>query len=56
MDVLQTIFSLRLRFPKPVEGYELVSFFGKNIVTTEFSEWKRHRKIAAPAFSEVRDD
>lgn len=27
----------------------------KNVVTTEGKEWKRHRKISAPAFSEVCD-
>jgi hypothetical protein len=36
-----------------VESYEVLGFFGDNIVTTEFDEWKPHRKIAAPAFSEV---
>ena len=55
MNVQQTIFSSRLKFPKPVEDYELLDFFGKNVLTAEFAEWKRHRKIAAPAFSEVRD-
>jgi hypothetical protein len=49
----KTIFSSRQRFPKPVRPYKMLSFFGSNIVTTEFDEWKRHRKIAAPSFSEV---
>ena len=48
--------SSRPRFPKPVEDYKILQFFGSNIVTTEFEEWKRYRKIAAPAFSEVRHD
>jgi hypothetical protein len=39
-----------------VQEYKLFQCFGNNIVTTEFEEWKRYRKIAAPAFSEVRDD
>ena len=51
--VQKTIFSSRQRFPKPLWVYEMLGFFGGNIVTTEFDEWKRHRKIAAPAFSEV---
>ena len=38
-----------------MERYAVVDFFGKNVLTTEFGEWKRHRKITAPAFSEVRD-
>ena len=47
------IFSSRPRFPKPVQSYTILNFFGNNIVTTEFEEWKRYRKISAPAFSEV---
>ena len=43
-----------MRFPKPVELYGVLKFFGSNIVTSEFDEWKPHRKVAAPAFSEVR--
>lgn len=27
-------------------------FFGGNIVASEGEEWKRHRKICAPSFSE----
>ena len=34
--------------------YELLAAFGSNILVTEGDEWKRQRKIAAPAFSEVR--
>ncbi|KAJ3552928.1 hypothetical protein NM688_g3893 [Phlebia brevispora] len=42
----------RLRFPKPVWQYSVLTFFGRNIVASEFDEWKRYRKITAPAFSE----
>lgn len=44
----------RARFPKPLEVYESLSAFGTNILVTEGAEWKRQRKVAAPAFSEVR--
>ena len=54
MHVMQTVFSSRLKFPKPVESYGILNFFGRNILTTEFTEWKQHRKISAPAFSVVR--
>nr|BAL05138.1 cytochrome P450 [Phanerodontia chrysosporium] len=40
----------RARFPKP--SYEFFRIFGGNIIASEGDEWKRHRKIAAPAFSE----
>ena len=55
MKTLQTIFSSRLKFPKPVAEYKLLDFFGKNVLTTEFAEWKQHRRIVTPAFSDVRD-
>jgi len=39
-------------FVKPVEIYAIVDIFGSSILTTEGAEWRRHRKIVAPAFSE----
>jgi cytochrome P450 len=39
-------------FPKPAEVYESLSLFGQNIVITEHDEWRKHRKVASPAFSE----
>ncbi|PSS35560.1 hypothetical protein PHLCEN_2v1488, partial [Hermanssonia centrifuga] len=42
----------RARFPKPVEYYGALSFFGRNIVASEGEEWKRYRMVTAPAFSE----
>ena len=53
--VSKVIFSSRLRFPKSLQDYRILKFFGSNIIVTEFDEWKRYRKIAAPAFGEVRD-
>jgi cytochrome P450 len=46
--------SSRYRFPKPVHHYGLLLYFGSNIVASDGEEWKRFRKIAAPAFSDVR--
>ena len=43
----------RSRFPKPVEQYKVLTFFGRNIVASEGDEWKKYRKIAAPAFSDA---
>src|ERR1700735_4668859 len=45
--------SSRHRFPKPLDQYHLLLVFGANIVASEGEEWKRFRKITAPAFSEV---
>ncbi|KAF9442073.1 cytochrome P450 [Macrolepiota fuliginosa MF-IS2] len=42
----------RARFPKPVDVYRALTFFGFNIVASEGEDWKRYRKITAPAFSD----
>ena len=39
-------------FTKPVEGYKIVDIFGRSMLTQEGSEWKRHRKVVGPSFSE----
>ena len=49
----QEIISSRARFPKPIDEYGALSFFGHNIVVSEGEEWKKYRKISAPAFSDV---
>ena len=54
MAFLKMIMSSRPRFPKPLHVYEIFEMFGANLLSTDFGVWKRHRKIAAPAFSEVR--
>ncbi|KAF9803586.1 hypothetical protein IEO21_09638 [Rhodonia placenta] len=51
-EALKEITSARTRFPKPLHEYEAVNLYGHNIVGTEADEWKRHRKITAPSFSE----
>ncbi|KAI0631064.1 cytochrome P450 [Trametes polyzona] len=50
--IAKEIIGARARFPKPLDTYELLAVFGTNILVTEGEEWKRQRKIAAPAFSE----
>jgi hypothetical protein len=42
----------RTDFTKCTEGYDLVDIFGKSILTQEGQEWRRHRKIVGPSFSE----
>jgi cytochrome P450 len=39
-------------FEKPIEVYGIVDIYGSSVLTTEGADWKRHRKIVAPAFSE----
>ena len=54
LDTTKEVTTSRARFPKPVNLYEVLIIFGTNIVASEGEEWKKYRKIAAPAFSEVR--
>ncbi|KLO13107.1 cytochrome P450 [Schizopora paradoxa] len=49
---IKEVTSKRTLWPKPLELYEFPEMFGRNIVGTEGDEWKRHRNIAYPAFSE----
>jgi len=49
---IKEVTSARTRFPKPAREYELVAFYGRNIVVSEGEEWKKYRKISAPAFSD----
>ncbi|KAG8532546.1 uncharacterized protein KY384_002423 [Bacidia gigantensis] len=39
-------------FPKPVEMYGILRIYGDNVVTTETQQWRHHRKITSPPFSE----
>jgi len=49
---IKEVTTSRARFPKPAHRYTTLTIFGSNIVSTEGEEWKKYRKIAAPAFSE----
>lgn len=51
-QAIKEIVGSRSRFPKPVQQYTLLLFFGKNIVASEHEEWKKYRKISQPAFTE----
>jgi cytochrome P450 len=51
-DVITQITTRRNDFPKPLEMYSRLDIYGKNLVATEGSEWRMHRKLAAPSFGE----
>lgn len=42
----------RSDFLKPVARYKIIDIFGRSILTQEANEWRRHRKIVGPSFSE----
>ncbi|PPQ67222.1 hypothetical protein CVT26_007295 [Gymnopilus dilepis] len=51
-DTAQEVIASRAHFPKPIKQYRALTFFGHNIVASEDEEWKKYRKITAPAFSD----
>ncbi|KAG8823415.1 hypothetical protein FRC17_009344 [Serendipita sp. 399] len=50
--VAREMTSNRVAFPKPVHLYTPINIYGTNVVTSEHDEWKLHRRITAPSFSE----
>ncbi|KAJ7820990.1 cytochrome P450 [Mycena olivaceomarginata] len=40
-------------FQKDIETYKTVNIYGENLVGTEGAEWRRHRRVAKPAFNEA---
>ncbi|KAH7909584.1 cytochrome P450 [Hygrophoropsis aurantiaca] len=51
-QAIRKIVWARGRFPKPLHQYKALASFGNNIVVSEGVEWRRYRKIVAPAFSD----
>ena len=51
-DVVSQITTRRNDFPKPLAMYKTLDIYGKNVVTHEGGEWRRHRKIVSPPFTE----
>ncbi|KAJ7461725.1 cytochrome P450 [Mycena galericulata] len=52
-DAIKTVAGEPTVFQKDVEAYESLNFYGDNLVGTEGADWRRHRKVANPAFNEV---
>lgn len=51
-DVITQITTRRNDFPKPTRMYKTLDVYGKNVVSHEGVEWRRHRKITSPPFTE----
>jgi cytochrome P450 len=51
-EAIQQITQHRDTFPKPLESYAILDLYGRNIVTTEGAEWKKHRKVISPGLNE----
>jgi cytochrome P450 len=51
-EVNSQIATRRTEFEKPIEDYVVMNHFGRNMLSSEGADWKRQRKMVAPAFSE----
>jgi hypothetical protein len=51
-NVISQITNRRNDFPKPIQIYQSVDLYGKNVVSTEGPHWRQHRKITSPPFTE----
>jgi hypothetical protein len=45
----------RLDYAKPAKMFEVITIYGPNLIAAEFDEWKRHRRIAGPSFSDMNN-
>ncbi|KAG8694806.1 hypothetical protein FRC08_008248, partial [Ceratobasidium sp. 394] len=52
LDTIKQMSISRTTFTKPVKDYGTLDVFGPNLVVTEGDQWKRQRRICAPAFSD----
>jgi cytochrome P450 len=51
-ELINQITNRRNDFVKPTSLYRVLDLFGSNILSTEGAEWKKHKKIVGPSFSE----
>ncbi|KAG8164114.1 hypothetical protein KVR01_006032 [Diaporthe batatas] len=51
-DLIQQVFQRIDDFPKPRQIYRRLEVFGPNLDSLNGDDWKRHRKLTAPAFNE----
>ncbi|KAK4700935.1 hypothetical protein P7C70_g5303, partial [Phenoliferia sp. Uapishka_3] len=52
----KAVFLNKRQFGKPIEDYGVLKFFGPNVVVTEGEEWRRHRRLTGPSFSERNNE
>ena len=52
-EAIKVVTSDRHTFPKDTAEYEMINFYGGNIISAKESDWKRHRSVAMSAFNEA---
>jgi len=51
-EVIRQITQRREHFPKNLISYDILRIFGENVVTTESTLWRMHRRVTAATFNE----
>ncbi|KAM0255475.1 hypothetical protein ACHAQJ_005702 [Trichoderma viride] len=51
-ETIRTITLKREQFPKWTAVYNILRQFGENVLTTEGSIWRMHRRVTSPSFNE----
>lgn len=55
-EAVTQITTRRNDFPKPLDMYGALNLYGMNLVGTEGSDWRMHRKLVAPSFGEKNNE
>jgi cytochrome P450 len=50
--VAADIMNRKVEFPKPIHVYKVLDLLGKNVLTVEGADHRKHRKVASPTFSD----
>lgn len=51
-SIVHQMTTKRESFPKALESYGILDIYGKSLVSLEGKDWKRHRKVTSPSFTE----
>ncbi|KAG7093329.1 hypothetical protein E1B28_007009 [Marasmius oreades] len=51
-NAIKDVLTSHSRFPRYVEQYKPLSFFGPSVLSTEGDEWKKYKKVVKPALSD----
>ncbi|OIW23655.1 cytochrome P450 [Coniochaeta ligniaria NRRL 30616] len=51
-ETIRQVTARRELFPKDTTDYQILTMFGQNVLTTEGSLWRMHRKVTAASFNE----
>ncbi|GAA96426.1 uncharacterized protein L969DRAFT_94521 [Mixia osmundae IAM 14324] len=55
-SAIKDLSSVRSKFGKHTAVYDSLRLLGDNVVTTDGAEWRVHRRVTSPAFSEANNE